>query len=430
MTIRSTVVYICARLLKRTQVWSLNAVLLFSLLTSASAQTLGEWRMTNGNAAQSRYIAGEMKPPFRVQWTRRVPLGAGASIDDAQIVAYGPTLYLVNASHVVAIEAETGKIRWKQASPNERSIRSYDDSPAHFVAMSDGVIVTSDSPALVKRSVQDGSIVWKQNVGLSLGCVLLQSGHLLATAFDFSAESFPLFELDAGTGEILTKRVITASSLPDPYNPIYARWFGQIPDAQGWLFVGGGHALTTLESVSGRLHGLRYNSGVTAALPDRLFVYQMDTLWAMRPNTDLLWHTYVRPTPALLPPPTLVATPSTILVDDLQSIMAFDAHNGHKLWSRTIGDAVDEPRPPIAVGNNLFVLSSQKKTLHGKTRTTHALTALNIRDGKTLWAVPLATAPSWLCVHQGAIYIQSMISSTSPMNLLEITKLVPLRKNR
>lgn len=376
---------------------------------------LDEWRMTNGDAAQSRRLTQRIKLPLKVAWRSTLLPDASAYLPDETPVASGKTLYLLSQSQIAAIDTDTGVVRWTQAT-NDIELYSF-YAQGQCVAMPDGV-VSPEYPKLTKRSVKDGRVLWQQDVGGTMGCVQLRSGHLLTTQMDTGSTGTGIVrELDANNGAILATRTLDQNSVPSPYNNFNLIRFGEMPGPKGMLFAGGGNALVTMESVTGSLHGLCYDSGPTAALPNRLFIHQKDRIWAWSSNTTRVWSREGRPAGYYHPLPTLVVTPSVVIVYDLPFLDAYATRTGHTLWGHTLPGGRENIRRPIAAGDDLYVLSQSK--------TAATLMVYRLRDGKQIWSLPLGRSAAWICIHQGAVYIERQLPSRSAPIQYELIKLVP-----
>ena len=83
------------------------------LVAVASAQTIGGWTQSQGDAAHTGSIADAAQPPYKESWHLDVPLeGPGADFGLSQPVIDGSSVIAVGSTEIVAADLATGRQLW------------------------------------------------------------------------------------------------------------------------------------------------------------------------------------------------------------------------------------------------------------------------------------------------------------------------------
>lgn len=309
------------------------------------------WPQLGGNAAHTGAIARELAPPLGVRWTASV---GGHVLHGAPAIAHGlvylTTTDLANgdAGGVVALDLETGALRWR--APSEMAIRG-----AATVA---GDVVTA---------VQiDGTVL----------------------AFD-ARTGAPRWRYELGLG------------LP----PKAAATYGSIVADEGDLVIGNQRRLATLDAATGRPLWLRdpvrgeseFPSLATAAVADDIAVGVFDrerggVLAWDRESAELLWHLTGDVANSINASP-VIANGLVYLSNGATEVLALELATGAQRWKAKIDPsgydwAIATIGTP-AIANGVLVVPTLWRELAG----------LDAESGRILWRFGAAATSELRTTH-------------------------------
>ncbi|MFO7897591.1 MAG: PQQ-binding-like beta-propeller repeat protein [Planctomycetota bacterium] len=148
-----------------------------------AAEPAGDWPTWRYDAARSAACPHRLADTLHLQWVRRYPPTSPAWPDQNRLhfdteyrpVVMGGTLFLGSprADWVAAVDAETGRERW----------RTYTGGPVRFApAAADGrLYVASDDGRLYCLDAADGSVVWRRAMSPHAARRVLGNKRLIST---------------------------------------------------------------------------------------------------------------------------------------------------------------------------------------------------------------------------------------------------------
>lgn len=209
------------------------------------------WLTNGGNLQNQRYSPLDQIDRgnvARLKGLWRTGMASGMRQDhsgQAQILAYGDTLYVINgADDVFAMDVESGKILWNyQARPDPRAGAPAGHS-SRGVAIGDGkVFLGTLDCRLIALDQKTGKVVWETAAetwqdGFAITSAPLYYDGLVITGFNGGEMGVRgrIKAFDAKTG----KPVWTWYSVPAPGEPGSETW----PKSDAWKYGGGGVWMT------------------------------------------------------------------------------------------------------------------------------------------------------------------------------------------
>lgn len=296
-----------------------------------------EWTQTNGNSAHNMgHLAGPAAP--HSAWTRDAGSGSEeGAITGAPIVLNG-TVYTMDAASVLtAFDTGSGAERWHVDLQPEGE-RGTEGFGGGLAAENGTIYATTGFGEVLAIGAASGEVLWRKSFGAPFRAAPgVLNGLLVAVTRDNVG-----LGLDATTGDL--------------------RWRLQGATVDAGLLGGASPALV------GPLAILPYASGelvaVEAASGRRLW---SALLSGGRKGAARSAITDVSGDP-------VVVGPYVIAANQSGRMLAIDARNGNRAWTRNIGSEA----PIWAAGDTLFVISDEARLMR-----------LSARDGSTLWEAQL-----------------------------------------
>lgn len=296
------------------------------------------WTQTNGNASHN---SGNLAGPVSLQtaWTRDAGAGGGdrSEITSAPIVVDGTVFALDAGAELGAYDASSGSPRWRvDLSPSgEKGTEGFGGGLA-----ADGgtIYVTTGFGEILAVGAASGEIQWRKSFGAPFRAApAALNGLVVAVTRDNRAVA-----VDGASGN-LRWRLQGATSdagLLGGASPALVGPLAILPFASG--------ELVAVEGASGRRLWSAVLSGGRKGL-------------ARSAITDITGDP-------------VVAGPYVVAANQSGRMIAIDARNGQRVWTRNIGSGA----PIWAAEDTLFLVADDAKLMR-----------ISARDGSTLWEIQL-----------------------------------------
>jgi outer membrane protein assembly factor BamB len=296
-----------------------------------------EWTQTNGNASHN---LGHLAGPGALisAWTRDAGSGGGdGAITGTPIVLNGVVFTMDAASTLTAFDASSGAERWRTELLPEAE-RGTEGFGGGLAAEGGTIYATTGFGEILAIRAASGEVLWRKSFGAPLRAApAVLNGLVVAVTRDNRG-----LGLDAATGEL--------------------RWRLRGATADAGLLGGASPAMV------GPLAILPYASGELVAVD--------------APSGRRLWSAVLsggrkgmaRSAITDVSGDPVVIGPYVVAANQSGRMLAIDARNGQRVWTRNIGS----PAPIWAAGETIFVISDDARLMR-----------LSARDGTTLWEAQL-----------------------------------------
>jgi len=368
-----------------------NAKVAFAPKESKPKVQTVNWPLYGYDLRRTRYLAAKgIKPPFKRLWK----YGDGPLLEFAPIYADGEIFGYDNNGYVFALDADTGKIRWKRriATLNASS-PTYSHHRLFVVSLTPGQILDLNP--------SNGKTEWRKALpGRSESAPVVVGNRVF-----FGDEDGTMYAVDRRNGHtIWTTQLCGAVKASPAYQ-------------HGILFAGDyGGCMTAVNSHSGKIkwqsssQGLGF--GVTgefystpAVAFGRVYTGNLDhRVYSFDAQTgELAWshstggYVYGGPTVADTP-----GTGPTVYIGSYDgNVYALDARSGETRWSRSLGGQV--LGSTSAVGNVVYVGTYVGTTSYG----------FAMKDGRKVFSYPSGGANSPVISDGRRLYLTGYSSITA-----------------
>ena len=399
-----------------------------------------EWRQPNADAAHSRYVSGDIRPPLSVAWeSPQLPiLRSMVAAGDRILALCRRGWYLQERLELLCIDANTGKVTWRKSFGTPDPNRGVPHMGPTLVATSSNVFVGAWDGLYVYR-ISDGKLI-RDRIPFGADAeglrplIVTRADEVIALEGRDSLQPYTVPSwhraFRGSDGAQLWARKLDFGHWTvhrDFYRKkVYMLQYagaGQMPGPSGWLFVRGNHEVITLEPDTRRARGLRYMSagrwGPVAAGADGMYVLRRP--WPRRPggkttNLKLLaldqrafqkWSCSFPNTKSIdlddFGPP--VVTPKSVLLWDGRRLWAVDRHKRRIAW---VTRAVPRMRQgsfagPVGAGSVLYAVGTVRRAGTRQDR----LLAYDLKSGRLIWSyTPTRSATVWSVIaHRNALYL-------------------------
>jgi outer membrane protein assembly factor BamB len=312
-----------------------------------------DWPLYGYNLARTRYLAVKgVKPPFRKLWSY-----GGKPLLEFPPIYVGGTLYGIdNSGHVFALDADTGKVRWKRRVARlNASAPTYSNGRLFVVNLSPGQVLALNP--------KTGKTEWKK----VLGSRSESSPVVVGKRLYFGDEAGTLYAVDRRNGHtIFSTHLCGAIKAAPAYR-------------HGILYVGDyGGCMSAVNSHSGKVKWQSSSQGLGLGTTGAFYstpavafgrVYSGNNdhrVYSFAADDGTLaWshstgsYVYSGPTVADTP-----STPPSVYIGSIDgNIYALDAKSGETRWSDSAGGPVIGSLS--AVGNIVYVATFSPKQTNG-----------------------------------------------------------------
>ncbi|WP_331722785.1 PQQ-binding-like beta-propeller repeat protein (plasmid) [Streptomyces canus] len=365
--------------------WGRLALLVLSVVVIAGGLGYSVWRYwpyssEHHNTASGRTPKVSATPsPSRSgpsTWT----LNTHVALRGKPVLAQG-NIYIGGEKEVFAVDAITGKLKWKKTVAG--------NVLASLAVVSGTVYIECNEKVVYALNAATGAVKWTSHVGKDL---LYSSPAVAGGLVYVGSQDFTLYALEAATGKIRWKKKANGA-------------FDAQPIIEGGtLYVGAdGDVFYALDAATGTVRWTQFVGGdgtnQRAVIRDGVvYVGSYDhRVYALNKATgDLKWV-------QVLGRGDLNSTP--VIADDTLYIVSGDAKiyalgldNGKVKWSRDTDSNAYSP----AVAGNLVYVGIKDNTM---------LRALNVRTGATVWTHPATASYGPPLVADGVLYLGDEVST-------------------
>lgn len=302
-------------------------------------QTNADWTQTNGAPSHN---LGHLSGPVTLSQAWSADAGTGSSSDgaitSAPIVVGGTVYTLDAAAGLSAFDAGSGARRWNVSLAPEGE-RGEEGFGGGIAADGGTIFAATGFGEILAVHAESGEILWRQGFGAPFRAApAARGGLVVAVTRDNRAVG-----VDASTGKVRWRQQAASSEAGylGGASPAFAGPMVILPYASG--------ELVAAETLSGRRLWSAVLSGGRKGL-------------ARSAITDVSGDP-------------VVAGPFVVAANQSGRMIAIDARNGQRAWTRNIGSAA----PLWAAGESIFLVSDDAMLMH-----------VSARDGRTLWAKQLA----------------------------------------
>jgi len=308
------------------------------------AQPNSEWTQTNGGATHN---LGHLTGPVRPSRAWSAPAGTGNSrtgvITSAPIVVGGSVYALDAAAQLSAFDAGSGSKRWSVSLAPEGE-KGEDGFGGGIAADGGKIFAATGFGEMLAISPDSGEILWRQKFGAPIrSAPAVRNGTVVAVTRDNRAVA-----VDGATGKVRWRQQAATSGAGylGGASPAFAGPMAVLPFASG--------ELVAADALGGRLLWSALLSGGHMGMARSAIID-------------------VSGDPVLVGPYVIAANQSGRMI-------AIDARNGQRVWTRNIGSNA----PIWAAGDTIFLISDDAMLMRA-----------SARDGRTLWAkqLPAYTDP-------------------------------------
>src|SRR2546423_1739550 len=167
-------------------------ILLLSVLVSAQRPTAANWNQFRGDARLTGVAAAALPDRLTLRWTYE----AGESIESSAAIVDGAVYVGSAKGELLAIDLESGKLRWKYSTGEDGFIESSSPTIAR-----DAVFVGDLAGTLHAVNARDGSRLWTFKTAGEVKSSPVVAGDLvLIGSYDMH-----LYALDSHTGKLRWK---------------------------------------------------------------------------------------------------------------------------------------------------------------------------------------------------------------------------------
>ena len=327
-----------------------------------------DWPLYGNGPARTRHMQGvNLRPPFRKVWA----LNGGKLIEFQPVLAGGRLFVLKNDGRVLALSAESGKVRWRRRIGGlAASAPAAAGASVYFVVNHGGYggIAGAGPGKIVAMNRRTGKVRWAKRIPSAS-----ESSPLVVRERVYvGSQAGGVYALSAKSGRILWRH--------QAGGPVK----GALAYSRGRVFFGDyGGSVTALMARTGRVRWRAGGYGQIYATPAVAFgrVYvgsKSGSVYALSATSGRrLWSRstggYVYAAPAVGAVPGM--RPAVFIGSYSGRFMALDARTGGVLWSRPAGGTVSGAASII--GRVVYF-----STLTG--RRTYGVSA---KTGRVLWTI-------------------------------------------
>jgi outer membrane protein assembly factor BamB len=328
-----------------------------------------DWPLYGNGPQRTRHMRGvSLKPPFRRVWS----LNGGKLIEFSPVLAGGRLFMLKNDGRAFALNADTGRIRWrKRVGGLAASAPAAAGASVYFVANRGGYggIAGAGPAKVVAMNRRSGRVRWAKRLGAASESSPLVVGERVF----MGAQDGSVYALSARSGRILWRYRAGG--------PVK----GALAYSRGRLYLGDyGGSVTALRPRSGRVVWRAGGYGQIYATPAVAFgrVYigsKSGSVYALSASSGRrLWSRstggYVYAAPAVGAVPGM--RPAVFIGSYSGRFMALDARSGGVLWSRPAGGVVSGAASII--GRVVYFSALNARRTYG----------VSAKTGRLLWTIP------------------------------------------
>jgi outer membrane protein assembly factor BamB len=331
-----------------------------------------DWPLYGNTPQRTRYMANvNLRPPFRKVWA----LNGGRLIEFQPVLAGGRLFVLKNDGRLIALNAQTGGIRWRRRVGGlAASAPAAAGASVYVVANAGGYggIAGAGAAKLVALERRTGRVRWARRLASSSESSPLLVGNGKQTRVFVGSQAGIVYAVSAVNG-----RVLWTYHAGGPVKSAPAYWHGLL------YFGDYGGSVTALRARNGSVVWRSGAGGEVYATPAVAFgrVYvgsKSGSVYAYNAmNGRVLWShptgSYVYAAPAVAAVPG--ARPAVYIGSYSGQFMALDARSGHTIWSRGVGGIVSGAAS--VVGNVVYL----------SVLTTRRTYALGAKTGRVLWTI-------------------------------------------
>jgi outer membrane protein assembly factor BamB len=369
-----------------------------------------DWPLYGYNQRRTRYLAAKgIKPPFKKLWK----YGGRPLLEFPPIFVHGTLYGLDNSGHAFAIDARSGKLRWKRrVATLNASSPTFSHHRLYIANLAPGHILSLDP--------KDGHTVWKKILpGRSESSPVVVDKRVF-----FGDESGTMFAVDRRNGHTIWTTQLCGSIKAAPAYK------------HGILFVGDyGGCMSAVNSHSGKVKWQTSSQGLGLGSTGRFYstpavafgrvysgnldhrVYSFEAS-----NGDIAWShstgSYVYSGPAVADTP---QTPPSIYIGSVDgNLYALDARTGATRWSRYLGGQI--LGSPSAVGNIVYAGTYVGTTTYG----------LSMRNGHQVFKFSTGGANSPVISDGHRLYLTgySSITALQPLTRRQIRGRAKARREK
>jgi outer membrane protein assembly factor BamB len=371
------------------------------LVGVASAQAIGGWTQSQGDAAHTGSLADAAQPPYEESWRLDVALeGPGADFGLSQSVVDGSSVIAVGSTEIVAADLATGRQLWSvdrdygpPVSPaiavtsKQRILvytEGFGDSPPATSASSSAAATGSSSPSpsgsdtvpfdshVAAIDLDTRQPVWEDSLQLE---AVSRTGVTVDGDTAFLGDNVGnVYAVDVATGELrwtadaegflttspaVSDGLVIVTVQGDRSTPAHVVAFDASDGSQAWDDeIQGGAVLASSPAIG--------DGQVVAGFSDRT-VRAFDLVdgterWSTRLNNPL----FFTGAPALTPD-------AVVVVDTFGQVYRLDPASGDRVWDYAMNEAVTRS-PGVVAGGSALVATSKGR-----------LAAIDLESGLLVW---------------------------------------------
>ncbi|QJB33722.1 PQQ-binding-like beta-propeller repeat protein [Chitinophaga oryzae] len=313
-----------------------------------------------------------------------------------------------NHSYITALDAATGRLLWQFTAGN---------SIKHSMSYSEGSILATDAEGVTYAlNAATGKVRWKHQ-GLQQSLPGYNSGGVAQHGVYYTGAGRNLQALDIRTGEVKwTNRDWTGG---EGTPAAMALRNGQLITGSNWSHLYAHDAATGRVQWKRSDEGIRFRSGTPAFFDDKLYVHGINKLHVLEPATGKTIDSI--PVAAELKTMTapLVTAQYIITCTASGGMIAFDKHTKAQVWQFVPGEALFYTAPytspasatiestPLLAGNSLLVGASDGFVY-----------AVDLASGKMLRRIAVG-APVFadMAVYNGMLYVADFSGNVNAYTL-------------